>query len=80
MGAGQLEMNPSKTLLRTAVKEMGLRSEPIDRGRVTFPKGKISAKQGDAPLSVRTLEEKLQFQLKFPIYTSLVIGYFYFTC
>lgn len=43
MGASQLNKNPASTLLRTAVKEIGLRSESIDWGRGTFPKFRTSS-------------------------------------
>lgn len=43
MGASQLNKNPVSTLLRTAVKEIGLRSESIDWGRGTFPKFRTSS-------------------------------------
>ena len=43
MGATQMNTNPSRTLLRTAAEEIGLRSESIDWGWGTFPKGRTSA-------------------------------------
>ena len=36
-------MNPSRTLLNTAVRDIGLRSVSMDRGCGIFPKGRTSA-------------------------------------
>jgi hypothetical protein len=41
--ANQLNMNPSRTLLNTAVRDIGLRSVSMDRGCGIFPKGRTSA-------------------------------------
>lgn len=52
MGASQLNKNPVSTLLRTAVKEIGLRSESIDWGRFILPQ------RGDASFIDRRIEDR----------------------
>lgn len=58
MSANQWNTDPSSTLLRTVIKEMGLRSVSIDRGCGVLPKGKTLAhfhKDGTQPSLIEEL-------------------------
>ena len=58
MRASQLNTNPSSTLLTTAVNAIGLRSESIDWGWGTFPKGETSAHfHSEETLTNRRIED-----------------------
>ena len=69
IGASQLNTKLSRILLRTAVREIGLRSVSMDLGCEIFPKGKMSAdfhNLGTLPFLIDALKIEEIGKLKVP--------------